>query len=488
MSTFLIDANILFAAESDRAIPHVNHEQAARLLRMASTSGHQIWLSPSIKDDLSRIKDSGHKALRTRQVGKYPQLEEIPFPKDFLKLAGYENPNDQDLADATYLLALKQHAVDFVVSEDRGLMRHAEILGVADQTLTLSDAVDTLAAFLAKPVDHPAVFRTEAYQILLDQPIFDDLKNEYAFEAWWQSKVVAERRECITIGPPDALQGFAVLNEEHEESWQLPGRVMKICTFKIDSNATGVKRGEMLLWEIIERARAQNFDSLFVETFPHHEDLRVLFENMGFEEIATKSHTNGTEELVLGKIINSSLASATPLSSLDFHVRFGPGALKPSRTFIVPIIPRWHDMLFPSQSDQLALDVGTTPFGNAYRKAYLCKSPTRKLEPGHILLFERTRVAQAITAVGVVEGTESSRDPQAIRRFVGRRTVYTDSAIARMCSENEVLAIRFRLDRILDPVWSVAELVAEGVFQRSPQSISEVAAGRGLTWVRQQLS
>ena len=61
-------------------------------------------------------------------------------------------------------------------------------------------------------------------------------------------------------------------------------------------------------------------------------------------------------------------------SDLEYHIWFGPPALRPSQNmFVVPIQPKWHDQLFPelaSSYEQPSLFAETNlptthPWGNA---------------------------------------------------------------------------------------------------------------------------
>jgi hypothetical protein len=138
-------------------------------------------------------------------------------------------------------------------------------------------------------------------------------------------------------------------------------------------------------------------------------------------------------ELVLVKSRRPA-ASEEPLGDLDHHVRYGPPAIRAvgPATYLVPIRPGFHQMLFPEQElrltggFQLPLLARTDePFGNALRKAYLSRANIRTLQPGNILLFYRSGDLQAVTTVGIVEAWEASDDPDQIARLVGKRTVYS---------------------------------------------------------------
>lgn len=147
--------------------------------------------------------------------------------------------------------------------------------------------------------------------------------------------------------------------------------------------------------------------------------------------------------------------------------------------FAVPIQSNCPELLLPEAphpSGQMALELDIRPCGNAIRKAYLCHVKIKTLEPGDLLAFIRTspstRSGTHWTATGVVEETRRSATPTTLAAFVGPRTVYTLSDIAGMCTAGDVLAIRFRFDRILEPAIPIEELRRNEVTRRTPQSIA----------------
>ncbi|OFI37103.1 hypothetical protein BIU82_08310 [Arthrobacter sp. SW1] len=151
------------------------------------------------------------------------------------------------------------------------------------------------------------------------------------------------------------------------------------------------------------------------------------------------------------------------------------------RAYMIPVIPAWHDMLFPATSLQPSLFDQT--YGNAVRKVYLCHSRIEKLRPGDSLFFLRTHYSQAVHAVGVLEETLRTTEAEQIIEFSGSRTVFSRAEIEHMC-DRPVLAIRFRLNGILDRPRSIGELKEQGIIARSPQSIAELTSQRGKSWAQ----
>lgn|SRR5660397_120195 len=96
------------------------------------------------------------------------------------------------------------------------------------------------------------------------------------------------------------------------------------------------------------------------------------------------------------------------------------------------------------------------------------------LEQGSILFFYRSGEDARITAVGVVEDTLRTSDPEDIVHFAGTRTVYSMDEIEKMCERAEVLTILFRFSRCLSPSIRRPELYAAGVLAGAPQSITRL--------------
>lgn len=131
---------------------------------------------------------------------------------------------------------------------------------------------------------------------------------------------------------------------------------------------------------------------------------------------------------------------------------------------------------------------GATDHGNAIRKAYLCRSSTRQLRPGDTLLFLRSETEEALAAVGVVERTLVSRDTSELLMFSGRRTIYPPAQIIEKTKEGEVLAVQFRLDRVLESPIDRSELRRRQVMKGSPQSITQVTDSGACEWLKAQLA
>ncbi|PZF56336.1 hypothetical protein DEJ23_10755 [Curtobacterium sp. MCSS17_008] len=298
----------------------------------------------------------------------------------------------------------------------------------------------------------------------------------------------------------DAAGGYraiAIVKRDDDHPLEAGRQLTKISTFKVDDRAEGEKLGELLLKTVLQWAHVQRVDALFV-TVINDDAKQVLMrflDTFGFVNVGRLPGTD--DEWVLEKNLRS--GANAPTDPLTYHVRYGPPAVASgSDVFVIPIRPTWYEGLFPdspSLDGTLTLpgfsNVEIRPFGNALRKAYLSNSTRKSLPAGSVILFYRSAGARggqgAVRAIGVVEQTLRSSDPSVVLSFVGRRTVYTAEEVSRMC-QSGVIAVLFRQDRFLDEAWSLDELVAMGVLNGPPQTITRAASEEGRAWILQQLS
>ena len=424
---------------------------------------------------MERDKDETRRTARLELLGKYQWLEDPP--KDF-KLISHAivpaEPGSNDEVDNDLLVAVAAPAVDYLITEDKNILRKASGLGLSERVITLKEAVEMLESLFDRPAAAPpSVEDVKPYLLDLSDRIWESFRLDYPGFDDWLRKCMLEHRQTWLIKGPKRYDAIAIVNKEARPPAAIRGRVLKLCSFKVSEESSGYKFGELLLKTIFRYATTNRYDWIFVEAFDRHASLIQLLELFGFRAIQTSSKG----ELVLAKPMNRK-ASNEPLSGLDFNIRFGPEAIDWEQdAFIVPIQPTFDELLFPDQQhgfEQSSLFAGDHPFGNAMRKAYLCHSNITKLVPGSILLFYRSADLRALTSVGVMEEAQRLSDPLEIATLVGRRTVYSFEQISDM-ARKPVLSILFRHARPIDPVIRLRDLVSAGVLKAAPESIVSVS-------------
>lgn len=482
---FLLDSNIFIALEPYSGELEDQFAQGARFHRLVNELGHLLCVAPATRDDLLRGKDADRRQQRVAELGKFHLLEEVPISQDLAARAGASEPGTNDARDLRLLAAVDAGAVTYLVTNDVRLRRRAGRARLADSVLSLSDAIAMLAAF--KPDEAPPpprVARPKTYALRTDDPIFDGLRAEYEGFDDWLARVRRESdtRRCLVVEEDGRYAAIALLKSEVDGAHGLPEPVVKISTFKVADEYSGLKYGELLLKAVLADLPSPPPASLFVEVLEAHPETLAFLGDFGF--VDGEARTNRGEH-VLVKHLRPAEFDTADLTDLEYHVRFGPPALRcGQQIFVVPIEPRWHDQLFPERSHrrlatQLSLfpesQTLTHPWGNALRKAYLCHSPTNSVRAGDVLLFYRSKDERSVSAIAIVEDTLRSTDPHQVIQFVGRRTVYTpDEIVAMTRRAGGILAVRFRQDRFLEPPLAQSELQAMGAFKAWPQSITRV--------------
>ena len=485
----LLDTNAFIALEPTSTAPESGLAIGAELLRLSSAGGHRLFLQEAINRDIDRDRDSERRDTHHALTHKYEMLGRLEPSATLLTALGEAAPPapaSNDGVDLEFLAALDAGAIDYLVTDDVRLRRRAVRAGLGEFVVTLAEAVALLRNLLPREVPPPpAVDEVRAYQLNVSDPIFDSLREDYpGFDAWL-AKAKGEHRRAWIIKDPGSLTYAAVMLVKQEEpgDFGLPGRVLKVSTLKVAEDALGRKYGELMLKTLFAFAHAHAVDTVYVTVFEKHAALVDLLETFGFEAQPGRS---GLGEQILVKWRRP--VESAGRDCLTTHRRHGPPFVDPrSPVFLVPIQPIWHELLFPDYGSGLPIWTGEHPYGNALRKAYVSKSPTHLVTAGTTLLFYRSEDTSAATAVGVVDAVLEDPSPEAILRFVGRRTVYTLGDLRGMADGGGRLhAMLFRQDRLIEPAWRLRELQRARVVKSWPQSITKVGE-EGTRWVHQQL-
>lgn len=482
---FLLDTNILIGAEPTRA-EDVEHRTPliADLLGAISRGQHGMWIHPASVQEIKGDKDAVRRDTRLLLLGKYPELQFAPsLSARLVSILGTPVPGSHNEIDMLLLSALDADAVDYFVTEDDRLHKRANRAGLSGRVLYAADALATIRGlFPSVPTPPPHVAAMLAHA-LRDDPIFATLRDDYLGFDNWLTKCKREQRRVWVIEAQDQYAGLCIVKDEELSNNRTAGKTLKLCTFKVSDTFRGLRYGELLLKTLFAYINENSYTTAFVEVFPKHEYLLRLFEDFGFRR--TESKSNG--EIVMIKAFRPE-PDAPALGALEFNITYGPFALTMTgaQVFVVPIQPRFHQLLFPESEQQLQLKTELHPFSNSIRKAYLCHAVLRKIKPGDLLLFYCSQVTQAVTAIGVVEETLTSRKAAEIARYVGKRTVYPYVEIERMAAK-PVLAILFRLSRFVPGAWPLDLLVRAGIVRSAPQSIVRVRNSEAHSWIANQL-
>ncbi|MBA3831980.1 MAG: GNAT family N-acetyltransferase [Chthoniobacterales bacterium] len=483
---YLIDTNVFIPLEptAPGEIEPLT-SAATSFAQKANRAGFPLFVHPAQTTEILHDRDDQRRSLRSTLLGKYPVLPEPPTSARVDRILGQVPINTHHWVDHQLVAALDADAVDSLVTEDIGIHRKAKRLGLHHRVAYLAEAITALDALCdSVPPALPAVDATKAHTLDASDRIFDSVRLDYPEFDHWLTKCKREHRQAWIVRAPDkSYAGVCIVNREDRPDFGGAGKTLKLCMFKISETHTGFRYGELLLRDVLQYAEQNAFVFLFVEVFPQHERLIAFLNEFGFFDLQTNTSRG---ELRLGKRLAFDDLELASFDALEFNKRFGPSAMKWNDTpaFLIPIKPKYHDMLFPEATCQTQFFEGRTPCGNALRKAYLCNSNCREIRPGAVLGFYRSEDVKGITVFGVAEETLVSHSANEVARFVGKRTVYPLQEIERLCQQS-VLAILFRQSRVLRSPIMLAKLLENHIIAAAPQSITKLKLA-ARKWIQAQ--
>ena len=240
----LIDTNVLIPWEPTRSDhDQINRDSAAELHKISLESRTQIFIHPAAALDVERDSDDERRAIRRQSLGKYPSLADPPSSASIEGIVGSVDYGTNDWVDQQLLAALAGNAVDYLVTEDRRLLRKARSLRVEDRVFTIAAAIAHLRALFDRaPTPPPAVRSVLAYALKAADPVFTSFRNDYGpeFEPWLQ-KCQREHRQSWVIDAGGQHAAFAIVNEEENPAERLDGKTLKICSFKVADGHRGFR-------------------------------------------------------------------------------------------------------------------------------------------------------------------------------------------------------------------------------------------------------
>jgi GNAT superfamily N-acetyltransferase len=471
----LLDTNILIPLQDSMIVLQPN---LANFVRLAGVGGHQLLYHPASADDIRRDDNVERRERTLLRLTQYTQLER---PAD----CPWNGPDisDNDAADNEILYALQCDAAHALVTEDRGLHAKARNRGLASRVYTIQTAEDWL-----RRLHEPAEVRLPSIEDVplhvltphLDREFFNSLREGYErFNAWFRAKAREGRHAWIyrdDSPEPSAICVYAIQENEviNDNGDFLPGRALKLCTFKVGELVRGRKIGELFLKAAFRFATENACVGIFIHASQErHPYLMELLDDFGFvargtykeDTVFVKAHPTEAPEVDV---------PATEYVRLYYpHYRKDGGVQK----FLVPIRPEYHNVLFPDYDSpargQMALFRPHNFAGNAIKLAYLCHTPTRSVRPGDLLLFYRTGDERAVTTLGVVDQFEVLSDATLIASLVSRRTVYTQQEIVAMAARQTKVILFRCIEHLPHPV-PYADLLQQNVAAGPIQSLRRI--------------
>jgi ribosomal protein S18 acetylase RimI-like enzyme len=483
----LIDTNIFIPLEPFQEKDlEVGRQQILKIMEICRKNNIDVYLHPATKKDIQNDKDEKRRNIRLGSISKYHILSHPPVvPTAMIEILGSPEIGSHDQIDHDLMAAVYSNAVDFFVTEDQHIKRKSYRVGIQDRVVSIPEILGTFENLFPEPVFIPRnIERLPVYSINDHDPIFESLRKDYEGFDKWLDKCKKEHREALVVKKNERIAGLCLFNQEtKDQPAGTFGKVLKINTFKVSENFGGSKIGELLLKSLLKIARSEDYDFVFLTTFPKQEALIAFLQDFGFIKSV---HVSKIEEYIFIKELKC-VSGCSDLSSLEYSMRFGPGTEKPDAEFffIIPIQPKYSQILFPDYGHQPLLLHRDLPVENTIRKVYLSHSNLKEIEEGAVLLFYNSQEEMSIFSVGIAEKSIRTSQYDELLRFIGNRSVYSIDQLQEQCKK-EVLAVRFRESRHLTQPIHYQELLQSKIISGPIQSIQKIKK-ESLPWLKEKI-
>ena len=472
----LLDTNIFIYREDDRILT----DNLQELLRLLNKIKVEILIHPLSFEELRKDRDKERREVILSKVKAYPILE---LPPDPIKNKKYLDAIGKDIEiDDNILYAVYKDAVDFLITEDRGIHKKASRLGIDDRVFLIDEALRIFETYTHKEkvISPPALKEDFVYNLNLSDPIFDALKRDYEeFEGWFKN-ISRKGRKCWVHYRKDGSIGALLIYKFEDEAIEatppLPKKNrLKISTFIVTH--VGHKIGELFIKLSIDISIKNELSEIYLSHFTEPDDRLVeLISEYGFFKV---SKNKRGEDIFIKKLMATEMEEG--LHPLEIAKKFYPSFYDGWRVkkFLVPIQPEYHNRLFTDfggrQTKVTEHDGVFIVEGNTIKKAYLTHSKILKMKPGNIVVFYRSKDQSRITSLGIVESVNVRvQNPEKIITFVGKRTVYSRGEIEEY-AEKPTTVILFLHHLHLNNPLHLDELKDWGVLTSAPQSIIEIS-------------
>ena len=134
----LLDTNMMIYLLDD----HILDEKISKLTKILYDSDkYVIAIHPNTIIEARKIKDENKKDIFISKLEVYKILESPPrATEDFNKQVGCKNEND--LIDNEMLYAVVRNCVSYFITNDKRLLKKAELLKLNDRVLSIDDAIE----------------------------------------------------------------------------------------------------------------------------------------------------------------------------------------------------------------------------------------------------------------------------------------------------------------------------------------------------------
>ncbi|MEG0456198.1 MAG: hypothetical protein RR559_12800, partial [Bacteroides sp.] len=357
--------------------------------------GMEKAVHPLSIDELNSFQDPVVRDLLKVKLESYTQLQSSANPDEkFLsKISGLSQKSKNDVVDNRLLYEVYIGHADILITEDRGLIRKAEAIGMLGRVYSINRFISKCSAAHPDKIEYNVLKIKQKHfgKINLNSPFFDSFRRDYpGFDEWFNRKC----NDTAYVAEDDQgnVFGFLYLKTEgYDESYQditpafTTKNRLKIGTFKVDS--TGFRLGERFIKIIFDNAIHYKVDEIYVTLFSKKDDIAPLHDLLGrwgFVNFGTKISASGNETVMV---------KTMGFYDLTVSVKENfPNLTSTCQKFILPILPKYHTDLCPDailKNESPKDYVSDKACRYALQKIYISFSFERDIHPGDFILMYR---------------------------------------------------------------------------------------------------
>ncbi len=441
MMRVLLDTNVLIHREASNIVS----EEIGYLYQWLDRLGYEKCVHPASTVEIAKHLDAKVRATFDLKLRAYNLLQTQARPSPAIQAMLSNDKTENDRIDTLLLAEVVADHVEYLVSEDKGIHRKANQLGISTRVFFIEGLLERFIVEHPTLVDYSvlAVRQVLFGELDVRDVFFDSFRDDYGgaeFDRWFNRK--ADERAYI-CQEDKTLRAILYLKSEYPGEYPgeispplAPLRRLKIGTFKVNLN--GYNLGERFVKVIFDNAIHMGVDEVYVTIFDRSQDQRRLVDllaSFGFKKWGTKSNQYG-QETVLVRNMSPSFDASNP--QLTY-----PYVSASRQAFLVAIRPEYHTSLLPDS--RLSSERGgefdqNEPYRNAIRKIFVSGSWNRTAQSGDILVFYRTggRYRSVVTTIGIVQRIVSvNNDKKAFIEACRRRSVLNGGELDELWQRNQ---------------------------------------------------
>lgn len=437
----LLDTNIIIHREGANVV----RDNIGSLFNQLDKQAYKKCIHPLTIGEIKKHQNAQVVNTMSIKMESYHHLQTIaPLDTAVKAIGDAMDTTDNDRIDTHLINEVFLGRVDYLISEDKKIHVKAAKLGISSKVFRIVTFLTKALAEDVSLVDYEVLSVKQRHFGVVDlsDPFFETFRADYpGFDKWFNGK-------CDELAYVSLLDGVVAAflylkTEDVAEDYSnvspmfTKKKRLKIGTFKVASN--GIRLGERFLKIIFDNARAQKVDEIYVTIFntrPELMQLIGLLEEWGFVHHGVKTSAAGTEQVYVrpfGHAFNADRPKTT------YPILGAKNREKVNRVFIVPIYPEYHTKLFPDsmlKTERKKEWDDTQPYRHSISKSYVCRSITRDLKSGDIIVFYRTGDTlpkwhtSTATTIGIVESVHDNlHSLEELKAVCRKRTVLTDEEL-----------------------------------------------------------